>query len=108
MNDAWSLVHTERRALIEDLADLIEHQWEHASLCGGWSVHDVAAHLVNNANATRLNVIRDMVPARFDFDRQNARGVDRERGATPAETLRRVAGRMSSPPAPLDHRLVNW
>lgn len=47
--------------------------------------------------------------ARFDFDRQNARGVERERGASPQETLerlRRVASRTTTPPAPLDTRLV--
>lgn len=109
MNDVWTLVHAERRALIDDLAGLTDDQWERASLCSGWSAHDVAAHLVNNAKATRLNIIRDMVAARLDFDRQTARGVERERGATPAETLdrlRQVAGRTSTPPAPLDSRLV--
>lgn len=109
MTDTWTLVYAERSALIDDLEGLTGDQWEHTSLCGGWSVHDVAAHLVNNAMTTRLNIIRDMVAARFDFDRQNARGVERERGATPAETLdklRQVAGRRSTPPAPLDSRLV--
>ncbi len=50
-----------------------------------------------------------MLRARFDFDRQNAQGIARERGATPHETLerlRRVATRTSTPPAPLDSRLV--
>lgn len=50
-----------------------------------------------------------MVRARFDFDRQNDQGVAREKGATPAETmerLREVVGRTTTPPAPLDSRLV--
>ena len=50
-----------------------------------------------------------MVRARFDFDRQNEAGVAREKGATPAETLdrlRAVVGRRTTPPAPLDSRLV--
>lgn len=109
MSDVWPLVHAERSALIEDLADLSDDQWERSSLCAGWSVHDVVAHLVNNAKATRLNIIRDMAAAHFDFDRQNARGVERERGGIPAETLarlRKVAARTSTPPAPLDSRLV--
>ena len=50
-----------------------------------------------------------MVRARFDFDRQNGQGVERERGPTPDVTLarlRQVATRTSTPPAPLDSRLV--
>ncbi|MDQ2850132.1 MAG: maleylpyruvate isomerase family mycothiol-dependent enzyme [Actinomycetota bacterium] len=109
MNDVWTLVHAERRALIQDLTDLTNAQWEQASLCAGWAVRDVAAHLVNNAKATRWGVVRDMARARFDFDRQTAAGVERERGATPAETLaklRDVVQRTSTPPASLDSRLV--
>ncbi|GGV56046.1 maleylpyruvate isomerase family mycothiol-dependent enzyme [Streptomyces spectabilis] len=108
-DDVWSLVHAERAALVDDLAHLDDERWSTPSLCAGWSVHDVAAHLVDTARTTRLGFVAGLVRARFDFDRQNARGVERERGATPGETLerlRRVATRTSTPPAPLDSRLV--
>jgi uncharacterized protein (TIGR03083 family) len=109
MTDVWELVHRERRALVDDLEGLTPEQWEVPSLCGGWTVHDVAAHLVDNARTTRLGIVVAMVRARFDFDRQNDTGVAREKGATPAETLdrlRAVAERRTTPPAPLDSRLV--
>jgi uncharacterized protein (TIGR03083 family) len=109
MTDVWELVHRERRALVDDLAGLAPEQWEVSSLCGGWTVHDVAAHLVDNARTTRLGIVVAMARARFDFDRQNDQGVAREKGATPADTLERlraVAGRRTTPPAPLDSRLV--
>ncbi|MBJ7451261.1 MAG: maleylpyruvate isomerase family mycothiol-dependent enzyme, partial [Blastococcus sp.] len=83
--------------------------WEEQSLCEGWTVHDVAAHLVDTARTTRLGFVAGLARARFDFHRQNARGVQRRRGASPQETLerlRRVASRRSTPPAPLDSRLV--
>ncbi|MEU6266160.1 maleylpyruvate isomerase family mycothiol-dependent enzyme [Saccharopolyspora shandongensis] len=108
-DDVWAMVHAERAALIDDLAHLGERQWSEPSLCEGWTVHDVVAHLVDSARTTRLGFVAGLVRARFDFDRQNARGVERERGATPQETLerlRRVASRTSTPPAPLDSRLV--
>ncbi|MEU7698599.1 maleylpyruvate isomerase family mycothiol-dependent enzyme [Streptomyces sp. NPDC015492] len=108
-DDVWPLVHAERAALIGDLARLDDEQWRRPSLCAGWTVHDVLAHLVDNARATRLGFLAGLVRARFDFDRLNTRGVERERGATPAETLdrfRRAAPRTSAPPAPLDSRLV--
>ena len=109
MSDVWDLVAAERRALVADLAGLSDDQWETPSLCGGWTVHDVAAHLVDNARTTRVGIVLAMVRARFDFDRQNAAGVARERGAAPAETverLRAVVDRRTTPPAPLDSRLV--
>ncbi|MFH9615525.1 maleylpyruvate isomerase family mycothiol-dependent enzyme [Streptomyces pratensis] len=109
MSDVWPMVHAERAALIEDLENLDDRQWEEPSLCAGWTVRDVAAHLTDTARTTRLGFLAGLARARFDFDRQNARGVDRERGASPQETLerlRRVAVRRSTPPAPLDSRLV--
>ncbi|MEU7737142.1 maleylpyruvate isomerase family mycothiol-dependent enzyme [Streptomyces griseus] len=105
----WRMVHAERAALIEDLARLEPGQWETPSLCAGWTVHDVAAHLVDTALTTRIGFVVGLARARFDFDLQNARGVERERGASPQETLerlRRVASRTTTPPAPLDTRLV--
>lgn len=105
----WRMVHAERAALTDDLALLDAGQWDAPSLCEGWTVRDVAAHLVDTARTTRIGFVAGLVRARFDFDRQNARGVERERGASPQETLerlRRVASRTTTPPAPLDTRLV--
>jgi uncharacterized protein (TIGR03083 family) len=108
-NDVWSLVHAERRALIDDLTGLDDGQWTQPSLCDGWTVHDVVAHLVDVALTTRLGFAVDMAKARFDFDRQNVNGLERARGATPPETLerlRQVATRTTGPPAPRDTRIV--
>ncbi|MEV5262433.1 maleylpyruvate isomerase family mycothiol-dependent enzyme [Streptomyces anulatus] len=105
----WRMVHAERAALADDLARLDTGQWDAPSLCEGWTVRDVTAHLVDTARTTRIGFVAGLVRARFDFDRQNARGVERERGASPQETLerlRRVASRTTTPPAPLDTRLV--
>ena len=109
MGDVWPLVHAERAALVRDLERLEDEQWHRPSLCVGWTVHDVAAHLVDTWRTTRLGFVAGLARARFDFDRQNARGVERWRGATPQETLQRlraVASRTSTPPGPLDTRLV--
>jgi uncharacterized protein (TIGR03083 family) len=108
-DDLWPMVHAERAALIDDLTPLDDERWEERSLCDGWTVHDVAAHLIDSARTTRLGFVAGLVRARFDFHRQNARGVRRERGATPRETLerlRQVASRTSTPPGSPDTRLV--
>ncbi|MFY7066676.1 maleylpyruvate isomerase family mycothiol-dependent enzyme [Nocardiopsis changdeensis] len=109
MNGVWALVHAERRALVEDLAGLPPDRWGTPSLCDGWTVHDVAAHLVDSARTTRVGFVLGMLRARLDFDRLNGAGVARERGNGPADTLERlreVAPRTTAPPAPLDTRLV--
>jgi uncharacterized protein (TIGR03083 family) len=109
VGDVWPMVHAERAALIEDLRGLDDRQWEEPSLCGRWTVHDVAAHMVDVARTTRLGFVVGLARAGFDFHRQNDRGVERERRASPQETLERlvrVASRTSTPPAPLDTRLV--
>src|SRR5690606_21320850 len=109
MTDVWPLVHAERRALIADLEQLSDVEWELPSLCDGWSVHDVVAHLVDTALTTRLGFVAGLARAGFGFRRENERGVRRHRGATHRETLERLrsaTGRTSTPPAPLDSRLV--
>ncbi len=103
------MVHGERAALIDDLKDLDDARWQEPSLCGEWTVHDVVAHLVDTALTTRISFVAGLALARFDFDRLNARGVQRHRDASPQQTLEqlaRVASRRSTPPAPLDSRLV--
>lgn len=109
VTDVWLMVHAERAALIDDLKDLDAARWEEPSLCDEWTVHDVVAHLIDTARTTRLGFTVGLARAGFDFDRQNSRGVERHRGASPLEMLERlreVTSRRSTPPAPLDSRLV--
>lgn len=109
MRDVWPFVREERLALVADLESLTDEQWRAASLCAGWTVHDVVAHVVDTAKTSMTSFARDMVAARFDFDRQNQTGVERERAAAPAETLARLRAATDlrkSPPAPRDSRLV--
>ena len=42
---SWRVIEHERRSLADLLADLTEDQWETPSLCEGWRVRDVAAHV---------------------------------------------------------------
>lgn len=52
MHPIWNMVHTERAALVKDLQHVSDDAWETASLCPGWAVHDVVAHLVDCALTT--------------------------------------------------------
>ena len=105
----WAVVHAERAALARDLEGLEPGAWGAPTACAGWDVHDVVAHLVDTARTTRWGFLRDMARARFDFDRQNALGIARERREDPRDTLaalRSVTARTSTPPAPPATRLV--
>lgn len=108
-SEIWSVVHQERQALIDDLAALELGDWRTPSLCPGWDVHDVLAHLVDSAKTTRLGFLRRMVAAGFDFDRDNAAGISREKGRHPRNTLKSfeaVSNSTATPPAALATRLV--
>ena len=105
----WQAVHEERRRLVSDLEGITLEQWQTPSLCPGWSVHDVVAHLIDSAVTTRLGFVRQMVTARFDFDRANDDGVAKHKAIEPVETLdafRTVVNRTDRPPGPLATRLV--
>lgn len=107
--DVWPLVHDERAALLADLETLSPAQWDTPSLCDGWTVRDVAAHLVQNASTTLPTMARDVVLARFDFDRMNDRGVARHRGESPSDVLAALRDRLRStrtPPVDRASRLV--
>ncbi|MCL3859626.1 maleylpyruvate isomerase family mycothiol-dependent enzyme [Actinotalea sp. K2] len=107
--EIWHTVHDERRRLLADLSGARPEQWRTPSLCPGWDVHDVLAHLVDTARTGRLTFVRELLSARMDFDRANARGVTRERRADPLDTLAaltRVADLTRTPPAALATRLV--
>ncbi|TRY20246.1 maleylpyruvate isomerase family mycothiol-dependent enzyme [Tessaracoccus rhinocerotis] len=105
----WPVVHEERRRLVADLAELTDAQWATPSLCPGWDVHDVVAHLMDTARTGRLGFVRALVEARMDFDRANENGIAREKRPDPRETLgalRDAAELTLTPPANLATRLV--
>ena len=83
----WQIVHSERRRLAADLSDLRDEQWRLPSLCPGWDVHDVLAHLVDTARTSRVSFVRDLLTARMDFDRANENGIAREKRQHPRATL---------------------
>jgi uncharacterized protein (TIGR03083 family) len=99
----WPTVHAERHALADDLAQLTDEQWRTPSLCRGWSVHDVLAHLVDSATMTPPKFLVKFAAAGFNFSRFTARQIAAMGAGGPAATLaafRAAADRTSSPPGP--------
>ncbi len=48
----WEDIATERRALADVFDELDERQWDTPSLCGDWTVRELAAHLVMPFNVS--------------------------------------------------------
>ncbi|MEV6281466.1 maleylpyruvate isomerase family mycothiol-dependent enzyme [Kribbella sp. NPDC051770] len=67
--EIWRYVDTERASLAELLAGLTAEQWATPSICPGWTVKDVAAHVISSPQAKVLPVIVGMARARGDFNR---------------------------------------
>lgn len=101
--ETWSLIHTERAALADELSGLDDAAWRTPSLCEGWTVEDVVAHLTAGASLGRWAWLRSIAGARLDPDLHNARRLAEHRGATPAETLARFRGVATSTVAPSGH-----
>ena len=65
---AWAAVDRERQEIADLLDDLSDEQWSSPSLCAGWRVRDVAAHLAL-AHMGARQALREAVRARGSFDR---------------------------------------
>jgi uncharacterized protein (TIGR03083 family) len=101
----WDLIHAERRALADDLANLEASRWDTPSLCAGWTVRDVLAHMTATARMTPPGFFGKLLMAGFNFGTMTAREIAAERGTTPNDTLARFSGQIASsshPPGPND------
>jgi len=102
--EVWSLIRTERAALVADLAGLSDDQWATPSLCSGLVVREVLAHLTAGASLNAVRWLAGVIRCRFDFDKQVAMRLAEQLGETPAETLerfRRVVPSRTKPPLPV-------
>jgi|SRR5581483_4615943 len=101
----WPTIHSERRALAEDLASLDDAAWDTPSLCDGWTVRDVLAHMAGTARITPPLFVAKLVAAGFSLTRLQRKDVAALRGATPADTLqnfRAIVESSKHPPGPTD------
>ncbi len=64
----WRAIDEERAGIADLLDDLSSSDWETPSLCTGWRVRDVAAHLTLAQTGLRTAAL-DLIRARGSFDR---------------------------------------
>lgn len=68
---AWRWLESERRAFADLLDGLTAQEWATPSLCEGWSVRDVVAHMMVGPTGSMRSFAVAMVRARGNFDRAN-------------------------------------
>lgn len=82
---AWPLLAAERRAFADLLDSLTPDQWATPSLCGAWTVREVATHMMVGQTGTFGGFLTAMVKARGRFEIANQVLVDRRSSRPTAE-----------------------
>lgn len=99
----WDLIHAERARLAETLGELTPEQWATPSLCAGWTVGQLAAHVVQGAEQTSAGFFAGMARAGFRFNTMMQQSVARLAQVPQAELVERLQARTTTtnrPPAP--------
>jgi uncharacterized protein (TIGR03083 family) len=100
MSDIWATIAAERGTLANDLAGLTPSQWDTPSLCSGWTVRDIVAHLSATASLNPATFLLGMLKSGFNFDRFANGQIAKHRGTDSAATLGEFRGLQNSTSAP--------
>lgn len=109
--ESWQVVVEQRLALAELLARLSEADWERPSLCAGWRVRDVAAHVtLIPIPPSPGSLLVDFAKARGNYARFNTVASQRRSARTPTEILQdlRTSAESRSVPRLVDPANVMW
>jgi uncharacterized protein (TIGR03083 family) len=99
--DTWQMISSERSALADGLAALPAEDWDKPSLCTGWSVRQVVAHIVATASMTPPRFLAKMAGSGFRFSTMTNREIDRLTAThTDAELLQALRDRVDARTAP--------
>jgi uncharacterized protein (TIGR03083 family) len=101
----WPTIHAERDALLADVASLTPEQWNTATPCGHWNVHQVFAHLTSLARMSPPKFLGGMMSSGFNFDKFAEKGVVAQSAGGPDATvakLKAAKAGTNAPPGPKD------
>ncbi|WP_051116430.1 maleylpyruvate isomerase family mycothiol-dependent enzyme [Amycolatopsis nigrescens] len=82
-----SLAHEERADFVALLKSLSLQQWDEPTLCRGWRVRDLVAHVVSYDELDKRGVTARLVKGRFSPGRINDLGVAEYNTRTPDELI---------------------
>jgi uncharacterized protein (TIGR03083 family) len=98
------MIHAERKSLAAELEGLTPEQWATASLCSGWTVGFLAAHVLAGAEQTAGRFLGGMATTGFRFNALMERDARSRAELSPqqiADRLRQRTTTTNRPPAPV-------
>lgn len=69
--DLWPITIRARRSLLSTFEELDEGDWDVGSLCGGWTIRQMLAHLILAARPPARRYVAAVARSRGDFDKAN-------------------------------------
>jgi uncharacterized protein (TIGR03083 family) len=99
--EVWDMVRDERTELADLLDTLTPELWDAPTLCEGWRVRDVTAHLVEAATMSKAEMLGAALKTGFRINTMLDREARRLGASPPAQlvgTLREIAGSHNLPP----------
>ena len=67
--EVWPTVHALRRSLAADVDGLSEEQWATPSMCAGWTVRDVLAHMTATAKLSAGSFFAKFLTSGFNISK---------------------------------------
>lgn len=95
-----ALIVVQRQHLADQLSRLAEGEWDSPTLCEGWTVRHVVAHLLMPLRYSRMTFAIGMLRARGDFNRFADRIARRDAMVPPAELLHALRENAEDPYQP--------
>ena len=105
----WHVIQQQRLAIADLLDGLTPAQWESPSLCAGWRIRDVAAHLTTvSMPPSPGSLLVDLIRARGGFHRLNTLATRRRAGRPTARIVADLRAHAASRKVPVvsNHRNV--
>jgi uncharacterized protein (TIGR03083 family) len=103
--DTWQMIKTERIATADALAALPAADWDRPSLCTGWTVRDVVAHMIDSETVTPPKFFARFAASGFRFPEMSRRNIEAIRnGRSDRELLEMLRSRTdarTAPPGPV-------
>lgn len=99
----WKFIHAERAELADLIAGLTAEQWRAPSLCSGWSVGVLAAHILAAAEQTPGHFVGGILSSGLRFNAFMDKDARARGTLTPVQVAERLNARTNTtnkPPAP--------
>jgi uncharacterized protein (TIGR03083 family) len=99
--DTWQMIKAERVTLVDRLEKLSDADWDAPSLCTGWTVRDVVAHMIATAAMTPPTFSAKLIGSGLNFQAMTRKDIAQVRGdRTNADLVELMRGRIDARTAP--------